>query len=342
MPNDAPDDRRHGKKAQDEDDKGALSALSGWRTWLLALFLVAAVIFAAIHWGDVKKFADLLAHARPAWLLAAVAAQLLTYGELAVQWLLVIRAGHCSVRFTKLLPLTITKHFADQLVPTAGMSGNVVVVDRLTAIGASRPIAIASVILTILAYYGSYAISALVALLLLWLHSQTNWIIFAAVGVFLAVAAAVPSLVLWLQKKGKYALPKWLRKIGSIRGLFEMIGEAPNDLVRDGRLIAELTLLNTAGVALDAVTLQFCLFALGLDTPFYVAFSALVMASVVKILGPVPMGLGSFEAASIATLGVQGVPFEAAVSATLLFRGFELWLPLVPGMITTRRHLKKH
>jgi glycosyltransferase 2 family protein len=34
------------------------------------------------------------------------------------------------------------------------------------------------------------------------------------------------------------------------------------------------------------------------------------------------------------------VPFEAALSATLLFRGFTLWLPLIPGGILLRRALK--
>ena len=39
-------------------------------------------------------------------------------------------------------------------------------------------------------------------------------------------------------------------------------------------------------------------------------------------------------------LRLFGVPFEAAVSATLLFRGFTLWLPLLPGGILLRRELK--
>jgi uncharacterized membrane protein YbhN (UPF0104 family) len=51
------------------------------------------------------------------------------------------------------------------------------------------------------------------------------------------------------------------------------------------------------------------------------------------------MGLGSFEAVSIAMLRLFGVPFEAALSATLLFRGFTLWLPLLPGGLLLRKAL---
>jgi uncharacterized membrane protein YbhN (UPF0104 family) len=52
------------------------------------------------------------------------------------------------------------------------------------------------------------------------------------------------------------------------------------------------------------------------------------------------MGLGSFEAVSIGMLRAMGVPFEAALSATLLFRGYTLWVPLIPGMFAARRQLK--
>jgi uncharacterized membrane protein YbhN (UPF0104 family) len=53
------------------------------------------------------------------------------------------------------------------------------------------------------------------------------------------------------------------------------------------------------------------------------------------------MGLGSFEAVSIGMLRTMGVPFEAALSATLLFRGYTLWVPLIPGMFAARRQLKQ-
>jgi uncharacterized protein (TIRG00374 family) len=119
-----------------------------------------------------------------------------------------------------------------------------------------------------------------------------------------------------------------------------MIKEAPTRLVRSERLIGQLTLLNGAGFALDGATMQFCLYALGIHIHFSAAFSAFILASIVVTLGPIPMGLGSFEAVCIGMLRVGGVPFEAALSATLLFRGYTLWVPLLPGMFATRRQLK--
>jgi uncharacterized protein (TIRG00374 family) len=326
-------------RSETKDDQGRGFA-SNWRSWLLALLLIAGVVVAVLHWGDVKKFAQLVAHSKPLWLIAAVAAQLLTYIALALQWMRVLRAGKSRAPFGKLLGLTVAKHFADQMVPTAGMSGNVVVVDRLQAIGADRPVALATLIMTIIAYYASYGVASLVALVLLWWHGHTSWVVLGLIGASLGLSAAVPALALWLHRKGARAIPRWLRRIRTVCELFDMIKEAPARLMRSERLIGELSLLNCAVFALDGLTMQLCLFALGLNVPFSTAFSAFILASIVVTLGPIPMGLGSFEAVSIGTLRAMGVPFEAALSATLLFRGYTLWMPLIPGMFAARRQLK--
>ena len=40
-------------------------AAANWRSWLLALLLIAGVIVAVLHWGDVKNFAGRVAHSQP-------------------------------------------------------------------------------------------------------------------------------------------------------------------------------------------------------------------------------------------------------------------------------------
>lgn len=325
--------------SKDERDEPRVAA--NWRSWLLAALLIAGVVIAVLHWGDVKKFAELVSHSRPLWLLAAVAAQLLTYVSLAVEWGIVLHAGKCRAPFGKLLGLTVAKHFADQMVPTAGMSGHVVVVDRLQAIGSSRPVALATLIMTIIAYYASYGVVSLIALVLLSIDGHTSWLVIGLISASVALSAAVPALALWLQRKGAKAIPKWLRQIRTVCELFEMVKEAPTGLVRNLRLIGYLTLLNGSVFLLDGLTMQLCLYALGLYVPFSAVFSAFIIASIVVTLGPIPMGLGSFEAVSIGMLRAMGVPFEAALSATLLFRGYTLWVPLIPGMFAARRQLKQ-
>lgn len=313
----------------------------GWRSWFLALLLVAACVFGVLHWADVRKFAALLATARPVWLLAAAASQIPTYLALAIAWAVVLKAAHDPRPPGKLLALTMTKHFADQMVPTAGVSGNVVVIDRLTTLGADRENAMAAVLLSIVGYYASYIVVALAALAFLWLQGGVTWFVLALISVFLVIAAAIPGLTFFLQSKGERAVPGWLRRFGPVHELFELIGDAPDSLVRSRRLIVLLSLLNFGSFLADGLTMQLCLFALGVHVKYHAAFVAFAMASIVVTVAPIPMGLGSFEAVSVATLRGMGVPFEAAISGTLLFRGLTLWLPLLPGLISSHFHLRR-
>ncbi len=312
-----------------------------WQRWIFPVLLVGALIVAVLHFGDLKKFAELLQRARPAWLAAALVLQFGTYALLSAQWWLALKHGGSPLSMRGLLPLTITKLFADQVVPTAGVSGNVLLVDRLCAKKVPRENAVAATILAIIAYYVSYAVCAVATVALLWFRGKLSLLLVGLAVLLLAVAAAIPSGALWLSDKGEKALPKWLLERESVRQLVELVGEAPNDLVRGPKLIGQLALLNLGVFLADVMTLMACLLALGEQARFGASFVAFAMASIVVTLGPVPLGLGSFEATSTGMLRLMGVGFEAAIAATLLYRGFALWLPLVLGMILTRGELKR-
>jgi uncharacterized protein (TIRG00374 family) len=306
----------------------------------MAAMLIAGIVIAVLHWGDVKRFAKLVTEAKPLWLLVAIVLQLGTYIGLAAQWWLTLRRGRSPEDGSDLLRLTFAKHFADQVIPTAGVSGNVLLVDRLVNLGVPRENAVAALLLQIIAYYLSYALGALWVLVVLWWKSRMSVLLTCAVLVFLVVAAGIPWLTLWLHRRGQQRIPRWIAGWSKAKRFFELVGEAPAKLVRDPKLIAWLTALNLAVFVADAGTMQACVLALGVHAPLSAGYVAFMFASIAVILGPIPMGLGSFEAVSIAMLRLFGVPFEAALSATLLFRGFTLWLPLIPGGLLLRHELK--
>ena len=81
------------------------------------------------------------------------------------------------------------------------------------------------------------------------------------------------------------------------------------------------------------------LWALGISVLPAQVFASFMLSSR-RPLGPVPGGLGIFEAASVATLKLMGVPIDAGLAATLLFRGFSYWLPMVPGILFARRETR--
>lgn len=312
-----------------------------WRRAFFGLLMVAALGGAVLHFGEIERFAQLVQRARPAWLAFAVALQLSTYGSVAAGWSAVLRRAGISQPLPRLVRIAVTKLFADQALPSAGMGGNLLLVDQLRALGAPRGVAVAALLLSMIGFYAAYALFGLIMLMLLWLHDRATPLMAGLVTLFLTVAIAIPGLALWLRHRGSRPLPPRIERIGFIRSLLETVAKAPADLLRDRRLLLQVTGWNALIFLADAGTLFACLHALGEPVSFATAFIALIMASMVVTLGPVPLGLGSFEATATATLGLLGVGFEAALAGTLLLRLLTLWLPLIPGMMLMRDALRR-
>lgn len=250
---------------------------------------------------------------------------------------LVLHAAGHDRSLVPLIRIAITKLFADQAVPTGGMSGNILLVDQLIGLGVPRGVASAALIVSIVGYYAAYALCALAAFALLWLNDDASSALASVLTIFLVLAVGIPASALWLGQRAGGRLAPQLRKIGWLARILETISTAPPDILRDRRLVVRVAACNLAVFATDAMTLWICLHALGLGAAPWKAFVALIMASIVTTIGPIPMGLGSYEASSTGTLHLLGVPAEGAFAATMLLRFFILWLPLVPGLLLVRK-----
>lgn len=317
--------------------------MSSWRSWFFGILLTAALAGAVLHFGELRNFLGLAGRVKPAWLILAVALQLSTYVSLALGWKTILERSEChSFRLPSLIRIALCKLFADQAVPTAGMTGNVLLVDQLIGIGASRGGAIAALLASMLGFYASYMFFALVALLLLWFQGDATPLMVGMVTTFLLVALGIPSLALWLRQRGSKPLPQWIEKARPIRQMVRILGEAPAGLLKDRRLIGIVTLFNAAVFAADILTLWALVHGLGADIPLSAALLAFVLASIVVTLGPIPFGLGSFEVVSTSTLHMLGLGLETALTGTLLLRLLILWLPLLPGLLMSRHILVRN
>ena len=305
--------------------------------WLFGVVAIGALIFVVLRSGDLHRFELLISRAQPLWLLVALALQGGTYVFVALGWGAVLRRAGARQPLGRLIPIAVTKLFADQVVPSAGMGGNLLLVDRLVAIGTPRGTAVAALLVSMLGFYAAYGLLAIAMLLVLWLHHQTTPLLAGLVGALLMVAVAIPALALWLRRRGRRPLPHWVERIAVVRNLVQAVGEAPAALVADRRLIAQVAGWNALVFIADAATLEACLLALGASPSIGTSFVAVMAASIVVTLGPIPLGLGTFEATSTAMLRLLGVPVVAALAGTLLLRSMTLWLPLIPGLFLMRR-----
>lgn len=154
-----------GKPPKDE----AKSHISGWFFGLLA---VGAMVFAVLHFGDLESFGEMLRRAQPLWLVAAAGLQIITYTSVSLGWKLVLDKAGSPLALSRLVPVALSKLFADAMIPAAGMGGNLLLVDRLVKLGVPRGAAVAALLISMIGYYAAFALFALVMLLLLWLYTR--------------------------------------------------------------------------------------------------------------------------------------------------------------------------
>lgn len=325
----------------DDRPDGSAPERRAWQSWFFGLIVSAALVGAMLHFGEIRNFARLLTQAEPSWLALAVLLQVSTYASVASGWSLVLTRAGTPRPLGRLMRIALTKLFADQAVPSAGMGGNVLLVDQLVALRVPRGTAVAALLVSMIGYYAAFALFAIIMLLLLWLHNKATPLMAGLVTTFLFVALAIPALALWLRHRGSQPLSPRLEQIGVVRHLLEIVGQAPSELVGDRPLLGKVMACNGLVFVADATTLWTCLHALGEAASFSTAFIAMIMAAIVVTLGPIPMGLGSFEVASTGTLRLLGISVEAAFTATMLLRLFTLWLPMLPGMALMRSAVRR-
>jgi uncharacterized protein (TIRG00374 family) len=306
-----------------------------WCGLLLLLGLIAAVT----HFGDIEHFVVLMEKAEPLWLVLALLLQMATYLSVAILWQRALLKGGMRIPVMSLVPLGLAKLFSDQAMPTGGVSGTAFLVAALHHRGVAAELCMAISLVSLVAYYAAYLLFTAASVGLLWLHhAMQAWVVALAL-VFGLVAVAIPAGAIWFQSHGKQLLPGPVSRIPGLKLVLQALAQTTGELVHDWRLLSVATTLHGSVFLLDSLTLWVMLQAVGHPVSFWVVLPSFIMASVVATLGPVPLGLGTFEASCVAMLAALGVPIEAALTATLLLRGFTLWLPMLPGLWLTRRML---
>ena len=312
---------------------------AGGLSWLLGAALLAAVVVAAVHYTDQRAFFRLLRDAEPWWVAVAVLLQATTYLAQGGIWRRVASACGYPLGRGPAFDLSLAKLFADQAIPSAGLSSSILVAKALEQRQVPSPAVKASVLVDIVSYHLAYAIALSAALAIVVARGQSNVAIVIASVLVLAVCMGLSAGVLALVGRSRERLAAAVQKIPAVRKVLEFVAGADPRLVRSPRVLAETIALQESIFLLDAATVWFLILALGQRASVTGVFASFMVANLFRTMGVVPGGLGTFEATSVLTLRMVGVDVGLALSATLLFRGLSFWLPMLPGYWLSRRAL---
>jgi Mg2+-importing ATPase len=297
--------------------------------------MLAAVIIAALHFSEERALVRITERAQPWWLAAATILQLGTYLAQGESWRVVTRAAKVSVPLWAAFKLSLAKLFIDQALPSAGISGTVVVARVLEQRGVSRAVVMAVVVVDTVSYYAAYVPALAIAVLIMVVDGHASLLIVVAAFLFVVFSAVLITAALELSGRRSVG-PKILKRVPFLERSLAFIGQADPKLARSLPLIVKSGVFQLAIVLLDAATVWVLIRSLGEVASPTGVFASFMVSTLLRTISIVPGGLGAFEAASVLTLKVAGVPLAVALAATLLFRGLSFWLPMVPGLVFSR------
>lgn len=315
---------------------GRFKPATVWLGWLAGTAAFAAVVLAVTHLSEEEEFVHLVQTAEPAWLILALLLQTCTYAAQGTVWRSVTRSAGCGLSLWQAFRISLAMLFVDQALPSGGLSGVAVVSGSLQSAGVPKPIVISAVMMDIAMYYLAYATCLAVGLgIACWQGHLPGWITLAGLG-FVIVGFGTSWLALRLPTGGMTSLRRWVGRLPRLNRMLAWIDQADPAPWRSRRVPSQALAAHGAIFLLDAATVWVALRAVGVAAPPTGVFGSFMIASLFRTIGFMPGGLGTFEAASVYTLKLIGLPLSAGLSATLLFRGLSFWLPMVPGLVISR------
>ncbi|MGN6581208.1 MAG: lysylphosphatidylglycerol synthase transmembrane domain-containing protein [Bordetella sp.] len=314
-------------------------------SWLSGLLALVAVILIVTHFSSLQQMALLMHSAQPWWLIGALFAQSFSYLSAALVWRQALACAGNPIPLRTLVPMGIAKIFVDQVLPSGGISGTMLVVHGLIRRAVPAEFAMAAMLVGLVSYDIAYLIVVLVSAGLLEFHRHINLPLGFGISLFVVAAIAVPGAVFGLKRWENFLIARNLfariSKYLDITALLRQLSNAPTSLLRNPTLLLQTVALQGGIFLLDALTLWLVFLAIGQGQPLWVVFASFAIASMVATIGPIPVGLGTFEATSVSMLHLLSVPIETALAGTLLLRGMTFWLPMLPGVWLAHRELTR-
>ena len=319
--------------------------------WILhgVLFVaLAAGVFGVLpRVGGLTRDAAGLRHARPAFLAAAVVAQVVSLGCYAQLYRRVLAALGAKVRFRQAADVVLASFFVSHVTPFGSATGTLVNVSALEADGieattTSEAIALTSLISTValIVLFGTgFVVTA-------GRHVSDRYLIIAGVAFFLVVAVLAVVLGLGARPAIAGRAGRWL---ASVARHFRP-GIDPEQAAQTSSRLASLARSALSGRAFlasfglasgdllfDLLSLDLVFLALRYQPgfgPLAVAYAAANIASAICVT---PGGLGVVEVTMVAITVGFGAPRATAVLAVLGYRIVNYWLPLLPGAVAYLR-----
>jgi len=305
--------------------------------WVFGAAILIIVVVVSLHFSEAQDFLRVIETSKPKWILVASGLQLLTYLAQGEVFRAPMRGTRHRIGLKLVYELSLVKLFMDQALPSAGISSTVFVAKSLQQHRIPRDVVAASMVLNIASYHIAYIVCLLTALAITGTAGHSNVIIMIVSVLFLLFATGLVVAVIAISAGRARKQAALLERVPVVRNAMQFLTDADAALTQNLRLIGETSIWQGLIFLLDAATMWVLILALDGHAPIKGVYASFMISSLLRTMGVVPGGLGTFEATSVVTLRMAGVAIPVALSATLLFRGLTFWVPMLPGLWLSKK-----
>lgn len=281
------------------------------------------------------------------WALIGIAVMALGFVNLGWMHAAARRVVGIPTPAASLVPVAMSANALNLVVKSGGMAG----LGAFAADGRERGLArgqvIAAYVLVVTVADVAFTLMLLVALATIIVDGRFSVIDGIAVALFAVYLIIRASLVTvaWRSRNAVRRLMSWpsralarlSRRTAPVPDheaadeLFDALGMIRADPRRVVRTTVHACIVDVVGIA----ELWAVCHAVGTGTGLYVAFVAYLVSVLFAIVSVLPAGLGFVELSLSAVLVSFGSCATTAAAAVVLYRLFELWLPLASGGLAT-------
>jgi uncharacterized protein (TIRG00374 family) len=319
-----------------------------WAYLLSGLLLAALLMLLIRNWDHIRikavEAVALCQSARPSWLalaLLAILAGFLCAGQIYGRVLATLGYKASALWLSAAAMVTI---LLSQAIPVGTVASYAFLTTSLRKRGVPTTSVAVIASLELLSWGGAMLILFVYGMIYVLVTTSNSSVAGASLTGFATVALLIGAY-LFVGSRPRDTLHTWAmntkRAIERVFGPVwhdSQIQKMVDELAHNRQLMVEqparvlmLICLQLSIFALHSVALLAILHGLGVTIAPLAALAAYGLALIVSTYTLLPAGGGTVEAALTVALTVQGVPLEAALGATVLFRLFNFWLLLPIG-----------
>jgi uncharacterized protein (TIRG00374 family) len=317
--------------------------------------LVGLTVLAVSQFTDFRTLLRTLGQGHWGWIAAGVAIHLVYFYCYAWLYRLCFSLVGVQSKAWRLLPILFAGLFVNAVVPTGGAGAAALFVDDAVKRGESGPCATVGVVLVLIADLVTLVPFVIYGMAFLSRRGLLDWYDWVGVGAYvgyLGLLVGMLALARWRERALERLLGALQRLVNRVARRFhrpDFLGEKwahhlAHEFCMAARALGSrpwrLVLIGGWGVFIHVVNLVglwAMLEAFAIHVPWGGLIAAFGMGIIFFIIAVIPEGVAVVETVMTLIFHALGIATAAAVTATVVFRFANFWLPVVLGILALRR-----